>query len=140
MISRQWLLPILWLCWAFYWGLAAARNGAPERTEARSSRLIHLGSLAVAFLLLFLNPLSIGPLGWRFVPDRLVCFLLGFAVNTGVYSAVGAACCSLVVAVRRRARLRRGECPQCRYPIGSPPVCSECGTPLRSNRLHNRVS
>ncbi len=81
MISRQWLLPILWLCWAFYWGLAAARNGAPERTEARSSRLIHLGSLAVAFLLLFLNPLSIGPLGWRFVPDRLVCFLLGFAVT-----------------------------------------------------------
>lgn len=78
-ISYQWWVPIVWLCWASYWGLAAARSRAPERTEAGSSRGIHLASLAVAFLLLFLSPLSIGPLGWRFLPDTFVCFLLGFA-------------------------------------------------------------
>jgi protein-S-isoprenylcysteine O-methyltransferase Ste14 len=79
-ISHQWLVPIPWICWGSYWCLAAARGRAPERAEATSSRLVHLASLAVAFLLLSLPPLNVGFLGWRFVPDT-AGFLLGIALT-----------------------------------------------------------
>ncbi len=34
--------------------------------------------------------------------------------------------------LRARARLRRGLCPSCRYPIGVSDVCTECGVPVRA--------
>lgn len=40
----------------------------------------------------------------------------------------------VVVAVRRRRRLRRGACPACGYPAGQAVVCSECGSSLASLR------
>lgn len=81
MFFYHWAIPILWLCWAFYWVLAAARSTRPQRAEAQSSRSIHLATLALACFLLFLRPLSIGPLAWRFLPDVHVYFRVGFAAT-----------------------------------------------------------
>jgi hypothetical protein len=55
----------------------------------------------------------------------------GFAINTVLYAAV----CWLLFAapfvLRRRLRLRLGRCPNCAYPVGQSPVCTECGKPVR---------
>jgi hypothetical protein len=32
--------------------------------------------------------------------------------------------------IRRRSRRRRNLCPSCAYPVGSSPVCTECGRPV----------
>lgn len=55
---------------------------------------------------------------------------LGFAVNTVVYGAAAWLAFALPLAWRRRRRIRRGWCPECAYPIGTSPVCTECGAPL----------
>jgi len=55
----------------------------------------------------------------------------GFLINTVFCAAV----CWVLFAgpfalrrrMRRRLRLRRGQCPACAYPIGQNTVCTECG-------------
>jgi hypothetical protein len=59
----------------------------------------------------------------------------GFAVNTLFYAAIlWLLICGLFAlrrfALRRFARVRRGLCPACAYPIGESPVCTECGSDL----------
>jgi hypothetical protein len=42
--------------------------------------------------------------------------------------------CSLMLIqlgrVLRHSRIKPGLCPACAYPVGSSPVCTECGKPL----------
>jgi hypothetical protein len=33
--------------------------------------------------------------------------------------------------VHRRWRIEHGLCPECAYPVGESPVCTECGTPVK---------
>lgn len=52
---------------------------------------------------------------------------LGFAVNSLVW---GGAMPPLILAarsVRGLVRRRRGQCVKCGYPVGTSPVCTECG-------------
>jgi hypothetical protein len=59
----------------------------------------------------------------------------GFAVNTIFYAAI---LWLLFVApgfARRRIRARRGLCPACAYPIGTNPLCTECGKPIAPLRV-----
>jgi hypothetical protein len=54
----------------------------------------------------------------------------GFAVNTLFYAAILwllFAARLLLPWWRRRRRIRRGLCPACAYPVGTSPVCTECG-------------
>ena len=53
----------------------------------------------------------------------------GFAINTLFYAGVLWMLCCGPFALRRMIRRRRGRCPQCGYPIGQSPVCTECGAP-----------
>ena len=32
---------------------------------------------------------------------------------------------------REHFRTRRGQCPACAYPVGTNPLCTECGKPVR---------
>lgn len=54
----------------------------------------------------------------------------GFIVNTLFYALLAGLLFFGGREFRRRWRLRRGLCPQCKYPIGVSPVCTECGAPL----------
>jgi hypothetical protein len=54
----------------------------------------------------------------------------GFAINTIFYAAVLALVFFVPRKVRRFVRVRRGRCPACAYPVGSSPVCTECGAAL----------
>jgi hypothetical protein len=56
----------------------------------------------------------------------------GFAINTIFYAAILWALFFAPGSVRRMIRRRRGLCPACAYPIGTSPVCTECGTTLSS--------
>lgn len=51
----------------------------------------------------------------------------GFVVNTIFYAIVLWLMFAMPRALRRRLRIRRGQCPACAYPIGTSPVCTECG-------------
>jgi len=52
-----------------------------------------------------------------------------FAINTLFYAGVLWVLCCGPFALRRMIRRRRGRCPNCSYPIGQSPVCTECGAP-----------
>jgi hypothetical protein len=54
----------------------------------------------------------------------------GFAFNTIFYAAILWLLFFAPGALRRTIRRRRGLCPACAYPIGTSPVCTECGTSL----------
>jgi hypothetical protein len=54
-----------------------------------------------------------------------------FAVNTLFYAAM----CGFVIVpglVRAAVRRHRHQCAACGYPIGTSPVCTECGRPVKS--------
>ena len=63
-----------------------------------------------------------------FLPLRPI--LSGFALNTIFYAAILWLVFAAPGFVRRRIRIKRGQCPACGYPIGTNPVCTECGTPV----------
>jgi hypothetical protein len=51
----------------------------------------------------------------------------GFAVNTLIYAGAAVAGVRSVGMVRSWMRRRRGNCPECGYPIGQAAICTECG-------------
>jgi hypothetical protein len=59
----------------------------------------------------------------------------GFAINTMLYAALLWLSVAVPRSVRRWLRVKEGLCPVCRYPIGSSPVCTECGRPVKVRGL-----
>jgi hypothetical protein len=57
----------------------------------------------------------------------------GFAINTIFYAAILWLMFITPGKIRHFIRIRRGLCPSCAYPVGTSPVCTECG-----ERLVNR--
>ena len=58
----------------------------------------------------------------------IVPILPGMVINILFYATAFWAFRTVLSAMRRRHRLRHGLCPACAYPIGTRPVCTECGT------------
>lgn len=58
----------------------------------------------------------------------------GFAINTLLYAATLWLLFAGPFALRRAIRRRRGLCIACGYPIGSSPVCTECGAAVTSKQ------
>lgn len=54
----------------------------------------------------------------------------GFAVDTLFFATLSALILAGWRRLIRRRRLNRGRCPACKYPIGTSPVCTECGEAL----------
>ncbi len=54
----------------------------------------------------------------------------GFAVDTLFFAALSALILTGWRRMIRRRRIKRGRCPACKYPIGTSPVCTECGEAL----------
>jgi hypothetical protein len=55
----------------------------------------------------------------------------GFAINTIFYAAMLWLLFVTPGAARRWRRRRRGLCPNCAYPVGQSPTCTECGYTLK---------
>ena len=62
------------------------------------------------------------------LPYRVVWY--GFVVNTTVFGAATALASFSAVWVRRQYRRAHNRCPNCAYPVGTSPVCTECGRPV----------
>lgn len=84
-----------------------------------------LGALETA-----LPPFS-GDMGMfpRVLPIRPIW--TGLLVNSVFYTCVLWLLLRVWIACRRIVRLTRGHCPNCCYPRGQSPVCTECGEPPR---------
>jgi hypothetical protein len=59
----------------------------------------------------------------------------GFAINTIFYAAVLWVMFFAPGKVKRTIRRRRGLCPTCAYPVGSSPVCTECGAAVTFKKV-----
>jgi hypothetical protein len=55
---------------------------------------------------------------------------LAFAVNTAFYATLAWLLCGGPASIRRAWRTRNHQCAACAYPIGTSPVCPECGNPV----------
>ncbi len=90
----EWALALLWIGWAVYWALAAARSGPARRAEGRSSRLAHILLVACSFVLLFSlfsERLRLGPLGVSVFPKGPALSVLGtFMAALGLSLAIWA--------------------------------------------------
>lgn len=58
----------------------------------------------------------------------------GLIVNTLVYALLLWLIFFAPFAARRALRRRRGTCEKCAYPIGTSPVCTECGAAVVAGR------
>jgi hypothetical protein len=59
----------------------------------------------------------------------------GFAINTIFYAAILWLVFAFPFVMRRRRRIKRGLCPACAYPVGTSPVCTECGKAVNSHEV-----
>jgi hypothetical protein len=98
-------------------GLTCSCNTAAEATESGDDAIVFKPVIGRRIRLRYLPLSPIWP---------------GFAVNTLFYAAVFWLLFAAPFAMRRRLRLRRGQCPHCAYPIGTwgGEICTECGRPL----------
>lgn len=75
--------------------------------------------VAVRGIAVFLSPvLPIEPL-W-----------IGTIINSLFYGVILFIPWTAVIGLRKRSRIRRGLCPNCKYPIGPSDTCTECGKPI----------
>jgi hypothetical protein len=64
----------------------------------------------------------------------------GFVINTLLYAAAAALGSWGVVHLRSRFREARHLCTACAYPVGTSPVCTECGRPIAVRALEGVTS
>jgi len=134
-------LEVLWP----HWGPLAGR----EPREVYESMTIPIGHMARGWPMLSMwcafeqgthGPVRGGiHLGHKQTPDTFIVTDLvlplrpiwtGFAVNSLLYASLAWMIITLPLAWRRGRRIRRGLCAACAYPVGSSPVCTECGEPV----------
>lgn len=80
---------------------------------------------------------SAAGLQYRVLPLRPIW--PGFLINTLLYGTSLWMVCTGPFAVRRAIRRRRGRCAHCGYPVGTSPVCTECGRVTRAKSVVDAV-
>jgi hypothetical protein len=81
------------------------------------------------------------PRAWDRIPAMPVFPIWpGFATNTIFYAAILGLILFTprVIGLRRRLRIKRGQCPACGYPIGTSDVCTECGRPVKGRNAESQ--
>jgi len=87
----KWSIPILWGFFWGYWGIAGLQASKARRAESKTSRLIHLGLVFFAFLLVGFDGLGIGLLAWNILPQSELVYISGITITAlGLLFAVWA--------------------------------------------------
>ena len=73
---------------------------------------------------------------WRALPYHPLW--PGLIVNTLLYAGLLGIVVLLPGWARRSLRRRRHQCESCGYPVGSSPVCTECGSAIKADTLPSR--
>jgi len=77
---RNWLVPSLWAAWFAAWYVLALRARRGTRLEGLRSRVVHFSLIGCAAALLCVPGFSLGPLGWRMLPQGPGTILAGLAI------------------------------------------------------------
>jgi len=119
------LVPGLWIAWLLYWRISAAGVKAARRRESPASRAAHLMPLAIAGLLLWVNPIAGGGVLFeRFLPQSdgtyrtgalLLALGLAFSVWARVY--LGRNWSATVTVKEDHELIRSGPYSLVRHPI-----------------------
>ena len=134
-VSPRATIVALWLCWAAAWAAAAIAVKPSARREPMLSRLLHLGPLAIAVLLLWGPPLA--ALRIRFLPSSpaiewtgavLVAAGLVFTVWARVH--LGTNWSGIVTVKRDHELVTSGPYALVRHPIYSGLVLAFAGSAI----------
>lgn len=77
------------------------------------------------------------PRDWKWLgarPGRRIMLeprWLGLVIDSGMYALLFSVCLFGVRRQRVRRRAKRRSCVTCAYPVGTSPVCTECGAPVK---------
>lgn len=128
---------IPWWAFAAYWAITWLRVKRTKTAEPLMGRLSTILPLAVAFELLFSKSASIGPLGWRFLPDEaavawtgVVVTALGAAVAIWARYTLGEYWSARVTLKEGHQIIRSGPYRFVRHPIYTGMLVASIGTAL----------
>jgi len=141
MANIRYILNLLWVVFGVYWFASAFRTASRGKRiatdEASRWRWARLAILAVTFVLLLSSSLSIGPLGWRFVPHSAEVAWLGVAITVAGIALAAWARQSLgenwsdkIVLKVDHQLVRNGPYAYLRHPIYSGVLLGIAGTAL----------
>jgi protein-S-isoprenylcysteine O-methyltransferase Ste14 len=82
-LIHRWLLFALWMGWAFYWWLTSIDVKETARREPLVSRVLHLGPMLVAAMILWSPRFNVPGLETRFMPRAPWAYWLGVGVTVG---------------------------------------------------------
>jgi protein-S-isoprenylcysteine O-methyltransferase Ste14 len=126
-----------WYALGAYWALSALRVKPTKVNEGAAGRLLHIGAMALAFVLLASHRLEVGFLGRRFVPEISSLRDFGiFLTFVGAGIAIWARYClgqywSARVTLKVDHRLiRSGPYAHIRHPLYSGLLVAMAGTAL----------
>ena len=90
-ILYRYLFPAMWLSWAVYWWVSSRNVKSAVRRESLVSRLLHIGPLFLAGVLLSVPNMPVRFLGERFLPLTTWLFAVAAALTAvGLLFAVWA--------------------------------------------------
>ncbi len=76
----HWLFVVPWVVFLGYWWYASRRTASSERQESLKERMSYQALIWLGGVLLAVERLGIGPLGWRVLPDDPETFFLGLGM------------------------------------------------------------
>ena len=79
----SYLFPVMWLSWGAYWWALSRNVKVAARRESLPSRLLHIGPLLLALLLLWVPSVPLPFLGARFLPLATWPFWAGAVLAAG---------------------------------------------------------
>jgi protein-S-isoprenylcysteine O-methyltransferase Ste14 len=126
-----------WYALAMYWAFSALRLKRIKVSEDPGGRLLHIGMMVLIFMLLYSERLALGPLGWRFVPDRtlvrnsgIALTFVGAAVAIWARYSLGQYWSGRVTLKVDHQLIRFGPYAHVRHPIYSGLLLAMAGTAL----------
>jgi len=136
------LIGLLWIAWAVYWGVSAARTKSTVRRESLGSRLAHVVPLLIGGVLIAWRTPPWAWLAARLWPHSLTAYWIGFVLTAaGIALAVwarvhlGRNWSGTVTVKESHELIRSGPYAYVRHPIYTGLITAVLGTAIVSGTV-----